>query len=510
MTLYYIINLELKKILLSTFFFFYAIIFFYINTSCQNFYNGIGGEQLKNEKKFNYCFIKKPKICAYDLLSGIFDVSYYRRKGCNGFNDKKEIFLKYLDTHLIKYNNFSYPRTEYWEPELSYKNLADLVEKNIYPANVSNSKNNEVFVSFQEGKGRIQINLKKNFSLIEQKRELAKKYYVKFNNVYLIYLDAVSRNNFIRKLKRTTKLIEKLLYSNKKREKKFKNLNAFQFFKYHNFNGATQGNIYPLFFGNNLFSHKGISIVKFFNERGFVTAAAHNSCNKEIYDWENFDKNITFDTYDHENVALFCDTNYEDKIEKWSIRKGKSTVLRRCFYGRDSFDYNFEYILQFLEAYKTERKFFRVSFGDGHEATTEVIKYIDYSLSLFIQKILDNYFDDKTSIILLSDHGAHIPGPYDILVYEEKIIENYLGLFIFIIPDNNNNDQNIFYNQQMMITTYDIHDTLLDMINVNKYKYNEMNSLMGQSIFLKINGTMRNCQKYKEYITDEFCVCINY
>ena len=510
LTLYYIINLELKKILLSTFFFFYAIIFFYINTSCQNFYNGIGGEQLKNEKKFNYCFIKKPKICAYDLLSGIFDVSYYRRKGCNGFNDKKEIFLKYLDTHLIKYNNFSYPRTEYWEPELSYKNLADLVEKNIYPANVSNSKNNEVFVSFQEGKGRIQINLKKNFSLIEQKRELAKKYYVKFNNVYLIYLDAVSRNNFIRKLKRTTKLIEKLLYSNKKREKKFKNLNAFQFFKYHNFNGATQGNIYPLFFGNNLFSHKGISIVKFFNERGFVTAAAHNSCNKEIYDWENFDKNITFDTYDHENVALFCDTNYEDKIEKWSIRKGKSTVLRRCFYGRDSFDYNFEYILQFLEAYKTERKFFRVSFGDGHEATTEVIKYIDYSLSLFIQKILDNYFDDKTSIILLSDHGAHIPGPYDILVYEEKIIENYLGLFIFIIPDNNNNDQNIFYNQQMMITTYDIHDTLLDMINVNKYKYNEMNSLMGQSIFLKINGTMRNCQKYKEYITDEFCVCINY
>ena len=110
MTLCFIINLELKKILFAIFFFSYVIIFFYINTNCQNFYNGIGDEKLINEKGLNSCFIKKPKICAYDLLSGIFDISYYRKKGCNGFNDKKETFLKYLEPHLIKFNNFSYPR----------------------------------------------------------------------------------------------------------------------------------------------------------------------------------------------------------------------------------------------------------------------------------------------------------------------------------------------------------------------------------------------------------------
>ena len=40
--------------------------------------------------------------------------------------------------------------------------------------------------------------------------------------------------------------------------------------------------------------------------------------------------------------------------------------------------------------------------------------------------------NDKTAIIILSDHGAHMPGPHDILFYQEKTIEKYLGLFLFI------------------------------------------------------------------------------
>ena len=232
---------------------------------------------------------------------------------------------------------------------------------------------------------------------------------------------------------------------------------------------------------------------------------------KEIYDWHHIDKKIELAYYDHESVAIFCDPNYEDKKDKWSIRKGKNSVLRKCFYGKDSFDYNFEYILQFLEAYKNERKYFRIGFGDGHESTTEVIKYIDNSLFHFIKKILNNYFDDKTAIIILSDHGAHMPGPYDVLFYEEKIFEKFLGLLLIILPNSGKfNSENILYNQQQLITVYDIHDTLLDMININKYDYKNMNLNKGQSIFYKINGMKRNCERYKGEITSEFCFCENY
>ena len=48
--------------------------------------------------------------------------------------------------------------------------------------------------------------LKKNETLIKHKRKLAEKFPVKFNNIYLIYIDAISRRHFIRKLKKTTKL----------------------------------------------------------------------------------------------------------------------------------------------------------------------------------------------------------------------------------------------------------------------------------------------------------------
>ena len=187
------------------------------------------------------------------------------------------------------------------------------------------------------------------------------------------------------------------------------------------------------------------------------------------------------------------------------------SIFRKCLYGRDSFEYNFEYILQFLEAYKKERKYFRVTFEDGHELTQEVIKYIDDSLSKFIQKLLNDYFTDKTALFILSDHGAHIPGPHDILVYEEKITEQYLGLLLLILPNKNNyNLENIAFNQQKMITPYDIHDTLLDMINVNKYDYKNMVQNRGQSLFMKINGKERNCQKYNGEITNDFCFCQKY
>ena len=511
LTLYFCFKFEIKKLLILILFFLYLIIFVKINTNCNEFYNGIGGIKLINNKNISKCFIKKPKICGQNFLSGLFDINYFRKRGCKNYYGHKKIFLKYLDKKLKRYNNFSYPRTEKWSPRRSYKNLANVVGPNISPATENNSENKEIFVNFNGDKGKVTISLKKNINLIKYKRKLSKKYNVKFNNIYMIYFDALSRNGLKRKLKKSTKLIEKILFTNKRKDEKFKRYNAFQFFKYHNFDGHTQGNIFPLFYGNQRNLNKGISFVKFLNERGFITAAAHNSCNREIFDWPRKNKNIVFSRFDHENVGMFCDTNFEDKRDKWSIIRGKSSILRRCFYGRDSFDYNFEYILQFLENYKNERKFFRITIADGHEGTTEVIKYVDNSFSTFLSTILKSYFDDKTAIIIFSDHGAHMPGPHDILFYEEKIFEKYLGLLLLIVSNKGNyNSLNILFNQQQFITAYDIYDTILDILNVSKYEYNKLDWHKGQSLFAKINGTQRNCQDYSEEISQNFCFCENY
>ena len=101
------------------------------NINCKKFYDGIGGIKLINNKFTDYCFFKKPKFCGQDFLSGLFDVNIFRKKGCEGFKDQKQKFLKYLNKSLRVYDNFSYPRTEYWNPKVTFKNLADKVEKNI-------------------------------------------------------------------------------------------------------------------------------------------------------------------------------------------------------------------------------------------------------------------------------------------------------------------------------------------------------------------------------------------
>ena len=382
----------------------------------------------------------------------------------------------------------------------------DFVHENF---DYSNSKNREIFINFENGKGKIEINLKKDFNLIKSRDKLSKKHIVKFNNVYIIYIDGISRNHFHRKFKKTSKLIEKMLYSNKKKETKYKKYNSFQFMKYHVFDGNTIGNNIPLIYGNNMNNISGISMTKFFKDNGFITASTFNSCNREIFDWNKKQfKNIFFTGWDHENFAMFCDTNFVDKRYKWSIVKGKNSILRKCLYEKDSFEYEFEYILQFLKAYKKERKFLKIGFADGHESTMEVSKYIDESLSNFLKIIFDQYYDEKTAIILLSDHGGQLAGFQDIFFYKEKKIEQYLAMFFMILPEDNHNYNRtaLNINQQRFITPFDIHDTLLDMINVDKKKFPQM-SEKGQSLFQEIDGLKRFCDNYKEEIPQNICFC---
>ena len=225
LTLYFCFKIDIKKLLILFLFYIYVVIFFNLNTNCNHFYDGIGGIKLNNTYELNKCFITKPRICGYNLLSGLFDVNVFRKKGCFGYKDKKNIFLKYLDKNLQQYDNFSYPRTEHLNPGKAYKKLVKIIEKGILPVIDNNSKDKEVFVSFKGNKGRISINLKKNVTLIKEKRKLAKKYSVNFNNVYLIFFDGLSRNHFIRKLKKSTKIKhltvscnrENVIYKQKKR-----------------------------------------------------------------------------------------------------------------------------------------------------------------------------------------------------------------------------------------------------------------------------------------------------
>ena len=230
-------------------------------------------------------------------------------------------------------------------------------------------------------------------------------------------------------------------------------------------------------------------------------------CSKELFEINGIKNNlINYENFDHENIGMWCDPNYFDINNPYPVNKGEFSVLRRCLYGKESYEYVLEYTKQFWEKYKNNKKFARVSFIEGHEITGEVIKYLDQPVEQFLEEFMKKEYLKNTAIILASDHGLHY-GLYIDTKREDALIEHYLPLLIFLIPKNNNkiNNEELHNNQDIFITPYDIYNSLIHIIkgslNCTEYSKN------GNTLFEYINPKGRNCNKFSEEIGPN-CKCI--
>jgi hypothetical protein len=115
---------------------------------------------------------------------------------------------------------------------------------------------------------------------------------------------------------------------------------------------------------------------------------------------------------------------------------------------------------------------------------------------------------NKTLIKKKSFLDRYSSREFNFLAGQDFRYERDLGTFFLIVSDDSNrNFENLNYNQQILITPYDIHDTLIFIIQ-SKEK-----SIKGQSIFEQINGKKRKCNIYKveyENEIEERCPCINF
>ena len=193
-------------------------------------------------------------------------------------------------------------------------------------------------------------------------------------------------------------------------------------------------------------------------------------------------------------------------------------MLRRCFYGKEVHDYIFEYGKQFWEAYPDNKKFMRLGFNDGHESTFEVLKYLDEPMVEFLQFFLDKGYLKNTALFIVSDHGNHMPGLYNLFLSEQFETERVLGNFYLIINNNltlmkNNLERfklfhkNVMINQQSIITPYDIHDTMIHLI-AGKISANIF-SRKGKSVFMEIDNLERNCNFFDQDDEEKgLCRCV--
>jgi hypothetical protein len=457
----------------------------------------------------NKCYLKK--------FDGVFDFSKIFRPSCSAekiIKNEKKVFLNSLEKRFFgisKLNHFGYPITTVpgkygFNSTKDLKEFQDLINHNIIKMDLYNEHNYpnqphpEVEIFFDENDyGEIKINVRRNETLSRERKKIAENKTSLYNNVLIIYLDALSRNHFLRKIHRVAKYIEPfLIYNLNETEKQY---TAFQFFKYNTLKGLTLPNIKPMFYGVNLTEPNGENLVKYFKEQGYVTGHTGTTCGKEIFSVNSMIQSqaLDLDNWDHENIAMFCDENFFNS--SYTIYKGVVSVLKRCLYGKYAFEYMIEYTKQFWNLYPDNKKFFRIHFNEGHEPTMELVKYMADPLFDFVKYFFDNNLLNDTFIFILSDHGNHLPGPWAILRPQDYVIESTLGTLFFVVPNNEKLYKNGLYdiihkNQQTFITPYDIHDTLIHLAYGDQ-KVSKRYSTRGSSLLVDIDPMERYCENPK-------------
>ena len=501
--------------------------------SCENWDKGINGTLINNNDK-NTCKFQKPTgYCYMDFLKGYFDLTPNDNRNCSLRDSVKEkkYFLKNLENNNQKINLFStkifaFPHTNldakyFLKNQKSIRNFGLLVNDDIYDFEDSSYKNKqpkpEAILDFSEnniygGKyGELKINVNFNKTLSEERKKLENNNSI-FNNIFMLYVDATSRAHFQRTFPKLSKFIQNFMaYEPEKK------INAYQVMKYHNFAPQTHFNTLPMFYGNSFYSNKGTHNVKYLKQNGFITGHEVDMCNKEQYDIFHGDSNnndkIEYEDWDHENIAYLCDGNYYEIEDPYPGDRGAFSEKERCLYGHTVNYYMINYAKQFWEKYSNNKKYFRMAFNYGHEKTGAVNSYLDEPLYDFFFELYDKGYFDNTALFIGSDQGNQNNGIFDIINYSEFELEKKMGTFFLILSKNiKKYEENLFKNQQIMVTPYDIYNTMIHIVygddnNDIKNKFSADNK--GKSVLFEINGNERNCQKYDDWSNNNFCCCID-
>lgn len=521
----------------------------FIYTSCDYWDKGFKSSKLRND--IGYCKIYTPSnICFLKVTNNLFDITALRGLNCakdRSLFEERNLLKNYLTGELQGAKRLGFPRTENWNffPESTFayfnknvfKDMVDMDKKEVVDeagklAAAARNKlinDTEVYLDFSKENDfpEVVINLKKNETLIKEREEIAQKHKNEtlFKNVIFIYLDALARNHFRRKLPKTFAWLERF-YDNSRWEDEKENsstnnnenedikqsedihdkYSSYQFFKYHSVDYYTFANMIPGYFGVHKWDEKGTYFLYDYKAAGYITGQSTNVCEREGWDLEMaFEPYLNYTNYDHEFNSFYCDPNFADPDSPYQVLKGAYSVIRKCMYGKDSGEFQIEYAKQFFSAYKNQNKIYRMIFSDAHEGTLEVVKYLDDMLHGFFEFLLSEGHLENSVLMVMSDHGISLPGPAYLLQAKDWYSEVFLPSLFFVVPKAHENfkeiDHNLKQNENKWVTSFDINSSLRSFAN-------KTNSHIeyGQSLLMEvIDENYRSCGFYR--MQAGYCLC---
>jgi hypothetical protein len=476
--------------------------------SCKTWTKGLGDTELDNT--LPGCKIRTPYYCWMNLMDNVFDVSGWMGENCEQIRmDNREQLIRWTRIHRAM--RVGYPRVERWRffpdstlNEFQFRVLAGTIDMDDPRVDPRLKEKTEIMIDFSKENPEMTLRVSKDQVLAEKRKKVRSSFKnQKFisKNVIHLFIDSLSRDNFRRKLPKSREWLNKY-FGNTKSEAR-----TYQFLKYHAIASWTYINMVPTTFGVDG-SHIGSPNHnnKYFKEKGYILGQAHNYCGREFYDLEpgNIEK-FVFDPFDHEANLLGCDPNYCVPGHPFAMLNGPYGMKRRCLYGKDTSWYVFNYGKKYWQAYKDEPKYLRLAFLDAHEGTGEVVKYMDDKLVDFFEFLEAEGSLKDTVILIHSDHGVNMPGFYTFVDAEDFFIEKTLPSLFAVVPQDvaNEYDEIIKGKENMLLSPYDVHNTLLHLAGAPKMAFNNV----GESIFKKSDDfETRNCDRFK--VVDPYCQCV--
>lgn len=329
-------------------------------------------------------------------------------------------------------------------------------------------------------------------------------------NVLMLGFESMSRMNFLRTMKSTSKFLRtrgsiQLLAYNKLGDNSYPNL--FPLFMGKSWNDVKQNCFKD---GEKYFNIKKCTFIwNKFREIGFYTALAADTPAGLFGQYEKMLPKIPTDFYlqpfIYETRFLFEDRTYD---------------YHACLQNR----YFYKILLNFVDSVihkVSNRKLFGIFWEQSvsHEHSTQS-STMDESYYNLLKYLEDIYYLNNTVLILFSDHGPRFG---DFMGTRQGYIEARLPLLEVLLPANFRRRyslavKNFERNTRRLTTAFDVFETLRDLINIETpgitneqirmrtEGLKSMTDTKSISLFLPIPAN-RTCESLD--ISERYCVCEN-
>ena len=347
--------------------------FSFIHNSWKGWENGYGGRKLINEK--GYCTIVTPNYCELQIRNGWFDMNRFSTE----WNKTPMTVIKEsLPENLRNRKNMKrlgYPRCEYYSNEIRMKEskLIEEVDKGLIDMDDPSvdeytKKNIEFIVDLSDEKSHIlQIDVKRNNTRVEELKKIREKVLEedKVNNnteridkdVLVIFIDNISRPNFHRKLKKTSRFFNR--FANKDDSE----YEVFEFFRYHSIETNTFRNYNALFYGlDGYLTTESKNVYQYFSQNGYITGIFFEEWNMMLtLNDLNANYSKPFHHFDHFPISILWDKNYDRTCAgtQW-FGEGRNSPFERWLYGQTTAEIVLNYTTQFWDKYSDVRKYFQI------------------------------------------------------------------------------------------------------------------------------------------------------